>query len=163
MDTARPCTLPEFAKLVDLSVQSAHRYRHNGTLIDGAPLSSWIAAYCGKLRAAASGRGGDDQAELVRQKAREARHSADLKAIAVERELGTLVHVGDLEADLAAWAISMRSEVESGIDRLVAELESRHGFTADPDYIDLFAAALLDRLAAPDLGAEPVAAETPEE
>jgi len=130
-----------------------------GVLPAGGRVIDWLRAAWAHRGEVAAGRSGDGAAELVRQRARESKANADLRELAVARELGTLVAVADLEADLAAWVVSMRSEVESGIDRLVAELESRHGITADPDYIDTFTEKLLDRLAAPDLGAEPVAVE----
>jgi len=130
-----------------------------GVLPAGGRIIDWLRAAWAHRGEVAAGRAGDGAAELIRQKARLAKADADLREAALAKEYGTLVHVGDLEADLAAWVISMRAEVETAFDRFTAEVEQRHGVSVDPQYVDEFVAALLDRLAAPDLGGEPVAAE----
>ncbi len=98
----------------------------------------------------------DDKLDLTTERAREARASAALKELQLEKELGNVVVVADLEAMLAAWVIAMRNEIESGIGRLVAEIERRHGITVAADFVEQFIEKLLNRLAAPGLGADGV-------
>lgn len=94
----------------------------------------------------------EDKLDLTAERAREARASATLKELEIERVAGRMVEVSAIESDLAAWVIAIRNEIESGIGRLVAEVERRHGITIAADFVERFIEKLLNKLAAPGLG-----------
>lgn len=140
-------TLSEFAEAVGLSVSSAHRHRQSGLLADGATLAEWVRAYCAHLREVASGRGGDDQGELTRQRARQAAADADLKQLQLRERRREVVDVSDLKASLIAWIVGIRTAVLDGTAKLVAEIERRHNVQVDPLLVDDSTTATLDAVA----------------
>ena len=114
---------------------------------------------------AAAGRGGDDQAELTRQRARQAAADADLKELQYAQATGELVSISELEPRLTSLVLAMRTELLSANQRQFAHIESQHGLNLDRETLDaimhaaLRSMASLPRVAGQD-GGEDMGADT---
>ncbi|MDX9975360.1 MAG: hypothetical protein RBU21_20405 [FCB group bacterium] len=84
-------------------------------------------AYIRYLRELAAGRGGEDQYDLTKQKARQAEADARLKELDYWERVGVLVNVEELEPLLAGFAALGRAEFENALEKIVAAIESKHG------------------------------------
>jgi len=94
------------------------------------------SAYIRHIREMAAGRGGEQQYDLTKQKARQAEADANLKTLQYLREVGHLVYVEEVEDALADWVIMMRAEVENSIERIVSAAEGQHGISIDRESIN---------------------------
>lgn len=96
-----------------------------------ATLEQIRVAYIRYLRELASGRGGEDQYDLTKQKARQAEADANLKQLEYETRLGVYAPVEEFELLTASWSTSTRSEIENTVERLVIDIERAHGIEID--------------------------------
>lgn len=113
-----------------------------------AELDDVRTAYIRDIREKAAGRGGDEQLDLTRQRARQASADADLKELQYWRAVDELVAVADIEPRLASWAVAIRSEVLSATDKLLAQIESQHDIAIDREASAAIVASALAAIAA---------------
>lgn len=130
-------TQKEIAEHLDMSDRNARdvlgrlKIDHKTTSLDDIRI-----AYIRYLRELAAGRGGEDQYDLAKQRARQAAADANLKELQYEREVGSVVAIDEIEPQLAAWATAARSEIGNAIEHIIAMLESKHGIEVEREDID---------------------------
>ena len=95
----------------------------------------------------AAGRGGDDQGNLTKARARQAIADATLKELQYRREIRDVIAVAELEPSLITWIVGIRSAVENLAARLVALIESKHGIEIDTADVDDLVCTALDAIA----------------
>jgi len=93
-------------------------------------------AYIRHLRNQAAGRGGSHQETATLAKIRESEASAQLKELDFFEKIKLLVPVEEIEPMLDNWAVLARSEVKNAMDKIIANLESKHGVEIEQGFID---------------------------
>lgn len=141
-------TQAAFGRLFGVSQQAVAKAVEKGVLRMGDTLGQWIIQYAAHLREIAAGRGGEDQYDLTKQKARQAEADANLKELEYWTRLERFVSVDELEPLLASWAATARSEVENAVERIVNGVESRYGIEIEREIIDAPLNAAFDAIAA---------------
>jgi hypothetical protein len=142
---AEPISDESFGRLVGISRQAVADHRGRGLLREGASAGDWLRSYCDRLRGL---RSADEAQELARQRARQAAADANLKELAYFERIGALVAVEDIEPRLASWAVAIRAEFESAIDKILGMIESKHGIELDRAAVDALIESALDAAAA---------------
>jgi len=92
--------------------------------------------YIRHLRNQAAGRGGDHQKEAALAKIRESSATAQLKELDFYEKIKLLVPVEEIEPILDNWAVLARSEIKNAVDKIIANLESKHGIEIEQGLID---------------------------
>lgn len=147
---ASPISDECFARLVGISRQAVADHRRRGTLRDGASAAEWLRSYCERLRGL---RSADEAQALAKQRARQAAADAQLKELSYLERVGALVAVEDIEPRLATWAVAIRAEFESAIEKILGMIESKHGVELDRGAVDALIESALDAAAAwPSIG-----------
>ncbi|MBL4673299.1 MAG: hypothetical protein JKX81_13660 [Arenicella sp.] len=90
--------------------------------------------YLSHLRELAAGRGGEEQYNVARERARESRVKADLCELDLHERLGALVLVNDIEPLLEDWILSGQQKITQSLDKLFVELEDTYGIDFDEQY-----------------------------
>lgn len=130
-------TQVEIAAHLDMSERNARDVLQKlGIDNKASTLEEIRTAYIRYLRELAAGRGGEDQYDLTKQKARQAEADANLKELEYWTRLDRFVSVDELEPLLASWAATGRSEVENAIERIVTGIESKYGIEIEREIID---------------------------
>ena len=114
-----------FARLVGVSQQAISGRVSDGRLEKGETLQQWLHVYLEDLREQASGRGGDEQANFQRARAREMEASSKLKEMQYHEKMGTLIHAEHARAFLSDWAQFARSEIDAAFDGFIAAVEDQ--------------------------------------
>lgn len=96
-----------------------------------ATLEEIRVAYIRYLRELASGRGGEDQYDLTKQKARQAEADANLKEFEFWTKMRAFVPAEEAERLMSSWATSTRSEFENAVERVLIHIERQHGIEID--------------------------------
>ncbi|MDD3519023.1 MAG: hypothetical protein PHQ14_11790 [Chromatiales bacterium] len=148
IDLDARATQAGFAGLVGVSQQAIAQQAAKGVFPENGSYREWIVAYCENLRTQAAGRGGDDQFELTKQRARLAEADARLKELDYHERIGNLVAVSELEPALMSWASFARGEFENAFEGFVASIESRHDITIDEAELRAFINPALNAIAA---------------
>lgn len=158
IDLDAVATQSGFAAVVGISQQAVSDAVSRGVIAAGGTYAEWLLAYSAHMREQAAGRGGDDQGNLTKQRARQASADADLKELDYLERVQELIAVKDFEPQLAAWAVAIRSEFENAVARIVALIESKHGIEIDNAAVDDIVCAALDAASAyPRVGREDAA------
>lgn len=89
VNLAEQVTQQNFGDLVGITQQAVSDLVRRGVLVEGAPVGTWLTAYCAHLREIAAGRSGTGDLNLVQERARLAKEQAD------ERELRNAVLRGE--------------------------------------------------------------------
>ena len=134
-----------FARLVGVS-QPAIKGHVGKVLRQGESLEQWVKTYCEHLRTEAAGRGGDDQASLTRSRI----HSENVKAanglLDYQAKLGNLVQASAAEEVLVEWADYTAREIDSCVEALVHEIESKHDISIDEETVNNLVGAAIGRI-----------------
>lgn len=106
-----------------------------GLSSSGNTLDEIRVAYIRYLRDLASGRGGDDQYGLTRNRAREAEMSANLKELQIAKETRQLVPADEVEAQIVAMITAARTELLTLPDKIAMSVKTLEGVDIDPSLI----------------------------
>lgn len=98
-------------------------------------MSKIRVAYIRDLREKAAGRGGDDQYQLTKNRAREADMSATLKELQIAEKTGILVPAADVEALIVAIITAARTELLTLPDKIAMDIKALEGVDIDPSLI----------------------------
>lgn len=147
IDLDEPATQSGFGALVGISQQAVSDAITRGVLVAGGTYAEWLLAYSAHMREQAAGRGGDDQGNLTKARARQAIADATLKELQYRREIRDVIAVAELEPSLITWIVGIRSAVENLAARLVALIESKHGIEIDTADVDDLVCTALDAIA----------------
>jgi phage terminase Nu1 subunit (DNA packaging protein) len=101
VDLDASLTQRQFGELIGVSQQAVSDLCSRGVLADGVAGRDWLLAYCDHMREMAAGRGGDDGANLVRERALLAREQRIRVALQNAEKKGELAPVAALENALA--------------------------------------------------------------
>lgn len=96
-----------------------------------ASLDEIRVGYIRMLREEAAGRGGAEQYDLTRARARQAEADAQLKELQFHERVGSLVEADWVSELISDHAISTRNEIDQAIDRLFLSIENEHGIRID--------------------------------
>ena len=130
-------TQAEIADHLGITQPQVSEHQRKGLYPPGCSLDQARLAYIAHLREIAAGRGGPDaQARLTEQRAAQAEADTKLKELEFFKRVGALVPVEETESALCGWAATARSEVENSVDRMIHDVESRHGVTVDRDQVE---------------------------
>lgn len=142
-------TLKEIAEDCDMSEANASIVmRALGVDWKTATLAECRWRYIRDLRATAAGRGGDDQGNLAKQRARQAAADANLKELEYQVRTGELVDMNVILPLLESYAVSASAEIQNMVAKLVAAIESKHGIEIDQGTVDDMLCTALDAIAA---------------
>ena len=127
-------TQMEFAALVGVTSSAISALIARGALPREATARQWLFAYLERLRSAATGRGGDAQADLTQARIREANAKALKTEVEIGRELRALVDANGVELALSGWVARGVQAIDGAEQRIVdaiqsefsIELEERH-------------------------------------
>jgi len=117
VDLAAPATQEAFGMLVGISQPAVSDLVARGVLETGQPIGAWLAAYCGRLRAQASGR--DAEGNLAKERAalsRSQRLGQDIKNAIAQGEYAPIGLLGDVLA-IASAAVVDRFDALPGVLR----------------------------------------------
>lgn len=95
----------------------------------------------------AAGRGGDEQFNLTKERARESRLKGDILELQIHEKAGSLIQAADVEREWQSLILAARSELMMLPGKIAAELKAIHGIDADTGLIELHIADALRRLA----------------
>lgn len=149
----KEATQTGFAGLVGVSQQAISARVRDGELLRGGSYAEWLDVYLTRLRDEASGRGGDDEAELRRARTEDMQAAAALKRLQFNEKAGELVVRADAHALLASWATFSSREFAGAIDRLIADIESQFSVTVPTEVREKHAATAISRIR--DYGLQP--------
>lgn len=96
----------------------------------------------------AAGRGGEDQYNLTKERARESRLKGDLLQLQVQEKAGALIPADAVEREWQSMIVAARSELLLLPDRIAHEIKALHGVEIDPALIESHIHDALNRLAA---------------
>lgn len=102
----------------------------------------------------AAGRGGDDQYNLTRERARESRLKGDLLQLQIHEKSGALIPADAVEQGWQSLIVAARSELLLVAGKVVHAIKALHGIDVDPGIIDGPILDALHRLADADSDAE---------
>jgi|GEM_PF-1337747 len=142
-----------FAGLVGVSQQAISARCRSGELPVGGTYGEWLDIYLTRLRDEASGRGGDDEAELRKARTEDMQAAAALKRLQFNEKAGELVVKAEAHALLAGWATFSSREFAGAFDRFIADLESRFSIDVPDELREKHAASAIRRVR--DYGCEP--------
>lgn len=95
----------------------------------------------------AAGRGGDDQYNLTKERARESRLKGDLLQLQIQEKAGVLIPAAAVEQEWQALIIAARSELLLLPDKIVHAIKTLYGLDVDPSLIESHIHDALNRLA----------------
>ena len=104
----------------------------------------------------AAGRGGDDQYNLTKERARESRLKGDLLQLQIQEKAGALIPAAAVEQEWQSLIVAARSELLLLPGKIAQQIRALHGTEIDPTLIEDHIRDALNRLAdaAPDEGAD---------
>ena len=137
----------EIAQHLDMSERNA-RDVLKGLGIDWttADLDEIRIAYIRNLREKAAGRGSSQADDLVAARTAEATVKAANGRLAFQEKLGTLVPTADAAEAINDWAAFANREYQSGVQKLVDEIESRAKVSVDRSMVTQIAGATVSRI-----------------
>lgn len=100
----------------------------------------------------AGGRGGDDQYNLTRERARESRLKGDLLHLQIQEKAGALIPADAVERQWLSQIVAARSELLLLPGKVAHQIKSLHGVDVDPSVIEAPIMDALHRLSAADAG-----------
>lgn len=105
----------------------------------------------------AAGRGGDDQYNLTKERARESRLKGDLLQLQIQEKAGALIPAAAVEQEWQSLIVAARSELLLLPGKIAQQIRALHGTEIDPTLIEDHIRDALNRLAdaGPDEGEEP--------
>jgi len=130
-------TLESIAKRLDMSERNLRDVLKKIKLDHRtASVKDITIGYIRHLRHQAAGRGGSHQETSTLAKIRESEANAQLKELDFYTKIKLLVPVEEIEPMLDNWAVLARSEVRNAMDKIIANLESKHGIEIEQGIID---------------------------
>ena len=102
----------------------------------------------------AAGRGGNDQYNLTKERARESRLKGDLLQIQIQEKAGALVPGEAIEREWTSLIVATRTELLLLPEKIVHEIKALHGIEIDPGLIESHVYVALNRLAHDDAGTD---------
>ena len=104
----------------------------------------------------AAGRGGEDQYNLTKQRARESQLKGDMLQLQIQEKAGTLIPAAAVEQEWQSLIVAARSELLLLPGKIAQQIRALYGTEIDPTLIEDHVRAALNRLAdaAPDEGAD---------
>jgi phage terminase Nu1 subunit (DNA packaging protein) len=96
----------------------------------------------------AAGRGGEDQYNLTKERARESRLKGDLLQLQIQEKAGALIQADTVEQEWQSLIVAARSELLLLPDRIAHEIKALHNVEIDPALIEAHIYDALNRLAA---------------
>lgn len=106
----------------------------------------------------AAGRGGNDQYNLTKERARESRLKGDLLQLQIQEKAGVLIPSAAVEQEWQALIVAARSELLLLPDKVAHAIKTLYGIDVDPVLIESHVHAVLHRLASSDDALEDQAA-----
>ena len=102
----------------------------------------------------AAGRGGEDQYNLTKERARESRLKGDLLQLQIQEKAGALIPAAAVEREWQSLVVATRSELMLLPGKVAHQIKALYGTEIDPALIEDHVRDALDRLAdaAPDEG-----------
>lgn len=101
-----------------------------------ASLTDIRIGYIRLMREQAAGRGGSHQENAAKAKIRESEANAQLKELDFYEKIKLLVPLEEIEPMLDNWAVLARSEIKNAMDKIIANLESKHSIEIEQGFID---------------------------
>lgn len=101
----------------------------------------------------AAGRGGNDQYNLTKERARESRLKGDLLQIQIQEKAGALVPAAAIEQEWTGLIVAARTELLLLPGKIAHEIKALHGVEIDPALIETHVHAALNRLASNEIEA----------
>jgi hypothetical protein len=134
----------QVAEHLDMSERNARDVVKRLSLDLGAEsLDSVRVAYVRHLRSMAAGRGGEEQYNLARAKARQAEVDADLKSVQLAERLHQLVPAEEVQQTIEDAFSAVRGELLGMRERILDMVEAETGKRVDDGLLtDIFDAAL---------------------
>lgn len=105
----------------------------------------------------AAGRGGSEQYNLTKERARESRLKGDLLQLQIQEKAGALIPAAAVEREWLSLVVAARSELMLLPGKLAHQVKVLHGVEIDPAMVEDHVRNALNRLA------EPAAVEEPTE
>ena len=104
----------------------------------------------------AAGRGGEDQYNLTKERARESRLKGDMLQLQIQEKAGTLIPAAAVEQEWQSLIVAARSELLLLPGKIAQQIRALHGTEIDPTLIEDHIRDALNRLAdaRPDEGAD---------
>ncbi|AVO51224.1 hypothetical protein [Ectopseudomonas mendocina] len=103
-------------------------------------------AYIRDLREKAAGRGGSQFELLNNARIEESTVKAANGRLTYHEKLGTLVPAADAALALKDWAGFANREYQSGVEKLVQQIEAEHQVTVDRDGVNRIAGSTVSRI-----------------
>lgn len=102
----------------------------------------------------AAGRGGSDQYQLTKERARESKLKGDLLELQIQEKAGTLIPAADVEREWQALIVATRSELLVLPDKIANAIKTLYGIDVDPSLIEGHVHEALQHLASDELSSE---------
>lgn len=94
----------------------------------------------------AAGRGGEDQYNLTKERARESRLKGDLLQLQIQEKAGSLIQADAVEREWQSLIVAARSELLLLPGKIAHEVKSLYGLEIDPSLIETHVRDALTRL-----------------
>lgn len=94
----------------------------------------------------AAGRGGEDQYNLTKERARESRLKGDLLQLQIQEKAGALIQADAVEREWQSLIVAARSELLLLPGKIAHEVKSLYGLEIDPSLIETHVRDALTRL-----------------
>jgi len=96
----------------------------------------------------AAGRGGSDQYDLTKERARESRLKGDLLQLQIEEKSGSLIPAEGVEREWQALIVAARTELMLSVEKILQAIHTLYAIDVDPALIESHIETALNRLAA---------------
>lgn len=96
----------------------------------------------------AAGRGGEDQYNLTKERARESRLKGDMLQLQIQEKASALIPAAAVEQAWQSMIVAARSELLLLPGKIVHQIKALHGIEVDPSLIEDHVRDALERLAA---------------
>lgn len=97
----------------------------------------------------AAGRGGEDQYNLTKERARESRLKGDMLQLQIQEKAGTLIPADAVEREWRALVVAARAELMLLPGKIAHQIKALHGVEIDPSMVEDHVREALNHLSEP--------------
>jgi len=134
------------ASIVGISQPAVSEFVKKGVLIPGDTIGQWIIDYSANLRDQAAGRGGDDQVNLSKQRAKESVVKTAMLSLEYNEKVGALIPADEAASIITDWCASANREYQAGLLKLVGEIQSTYKINVDNKLVENIASPTFKRI-----------------
>lgn len=128
-------TQGKLAAVVGVSPQAISKMAKRVNFPRGGTVGQWVQIYCDALRSQAARTGGESNASLADQRARESEQKTLSLQIENQRKLGELAPVDEMLSVFMEFSTAIPSVLQNASEHVIHGIEAKHGITVDDELV----------------------------